>query len=50
MDRMGILVKNEGLERVSKQVEALAQRDNVSLTNIEEAFKKAEADYQKKLK
>lgn len=41
MDRMGILEKNEGLKKVSDKVDSLAQRDNVSLTNIEEAFKKA---------
>ena len=41
MDRMGLLVKNEGLQKVSDKVDALANRDNVSLTNMEEAFNRA---------
>lgn len=41
MDKMGILEKNFGLEKVSDKVDELIKRDNVSLTNMEEAFKLA---------
>jgi hypothetical protein len=41
MDKMGVLEKNEGLKKLDGKIDSLAQRDTVSLTNIEEAFKNA---------
>jgi methyl-accepting chemotaxis protein len=41
MDKLGLLEKNIGLEKVNNKIDTLVQRDNVSLTNIEEAFKSA---------
>jgi len=41
MDKLGLLEKNEGLQKISQKVDVLAQRDNVSITNIEEAFSRA---------
>lgn len=44
MDRLGLLEKNVGLQKVNDvndKVDRLIQRDNISLTNMEEAFNKA---------
>jgi chromosome segregation ATPase len=46
MDRLGLLEKNEGLVKISSRLDDLSQRETVSITGIEEAFKKASKDIQ----
>jgi chromosome segregation ATPase len=41
MEKLGLIEKNEGLVKVSSKIDELSRRDNVSLTNIEDAFRKA---------
>jgi len=41
MDKLGLIEKNQGMEKVSQKIDDLGKRENVSLTNIEEAFGRA---------
>jgi len=41
MDRMGLLEKNQGLQKVNDKIDALSSREAISMSNIEEAFLKA---------
>jgi hypothetical protein len=41
MDKLGLIQKNEGLVKVNQTLDALAKKESLALTDIEEAFSRA---------